>query len=1675
MVVSRNEVINQSDRKTVDNIELNGHLNALTKPPENLRDILLNVTNSSEVLYGKRLSYLNNFVKLLDSVSDDDKLGFTISEIVYCLRVALVDNSKELRAGCLRALRYLLRNSTTLQTMLDLQIDILVGRCLDFCQDNDVERIQSMRFIRRILTVAPQLFPQSLANVLVAIANDGDSERDRLQRACLATLCELAIKNTDVFAQAGGIATLIRNILDSQVDRINESVIMTIMHLLNYPHTRCHLRSSLDLEQILAPFTDLNYKHTGEASDQHQSEEREIMFRSSRLAIISMLRSWPGMIRLCKPESGGLHSLINILCIPNEETRKHIMTLIFHLFHLHVPDWTDDFFVAIITSDASHWQSSWSLSEGFVVEEAKVILPHLASSRTNLVENHNALLLSAFINAGLLESLVEVITSGSDHLATMATVLLGELLHLANRLLPPECSHHYHCLPTLMSIAAAFNIPPLQRNRANAAVNHLNTLHEVKKTGNVPRSLFLDNIMSHQRDLANERKSDKAAKEDLKQFLNKDLEEAIKNSNVLTDEAIKWNWDLLSTIFKWSSLVLSKSEDANVVKFLRNIAYFYRPQSNLFCRKPLDKIKVRSQELQQYTVVGIQFVHFLVCSIEPECQRILSELVEDIVDCIGEILLSPTNSVSGQAVFSPHSLHTTLSQDYMLFLGTLSGSLQGEKILEKHGAFQYFLDLCTLSHHDSLLRLIITCLDYKRDGLARVILTKMLSSSVDAVRLYTTSHLRVLLRARIPYFHNWGMELLVMQLYDKNKAIALESVDIIDEACEDEANLHSLVQIRPTVLHMGDRGAILLTRFLSTTTGFRYLSEVNFVNHELQKWFNSFNKRYVVLVETQMNEAFTSYIKPMYEGAFVRRSRDDRKNKDVFVPAHLYGQLVQHKGGADLIDEEDYLSQFCRTIHCPDMVTCDGVLTLKAALWAVGHIGSSNWGLKLLEREEIIPDIIRLAEECEVFSVRGTCFNVLGLLAKTKQGSGILSKLGWESIRHSRNEQWPVVEEQEGIFSEKELVESTSMSSFDSVSTRTNSPSPYQFDESIVNQEPESLFFVTGDNVAVSPKSTFFLSIDDKGEHKLATGAQKAPHLESSVRSKNKDKIGFPLYQAADTDGYSKCNSGIRREIAANQDRRIPRTNDLRRVKTMPSMEGNDDSLLKSPLQKIRSNSDSKARSRNVITNSHSQHSIQTKPRTLTDSAYPPPANTARDRSQSLKFRSNSNESSGRGSAGSKSRSESFTTDTTQTSGVSSMLSHPSSPHHDSSMTSLSTVMSGQTVKTVHSSDATRRQYNLHRTPSFTQRVSRTLPRSFGKNSGGTFETNAVFTSRRDANGYAALRALQLHRRLSVDDCGLINTFQDDHLTNSKFPLSRSSGSLTGFISNSMPCIPSPKANQRITSAVGGYMGLCLPVDVHLIFHDDESLYRQNFFKLVENCQSQQLQVTCVDNVRFTKHKNLSTSFPTLLPLSPQESSLPESYQSIGHVTRNSLQRDKYNSQQTDDDIHLRQFCFRCSKDDTDEENDYGRLRSVSECEPLDIKLDNLQVENSMEKGEFSMSPSSDVSNFSRLSSSKFTSYNSNHGYQLLRKELMQFISNMCSSVRRKAQEQGLLNLKEKFPHIFEDICLYSDVCHTLATHTFRLSARRFIQELFQEVKFDSIIDIPQAILADSNKVSNLE
>jgi rapamycin-insensitive companion of mTOR len=69
-------------------------------------------------------------------------------------------------------------------------------------------------------------------------------------------------------------------------------------------------------------------------------------------------------------------------------------------------------------------------------------------------------------------------------------------------------------------------------------------------------------------------------------------------------------------------------------------------------------------------------------------------------------------------------------------------------------------------------------------------------------------------------------------------------------------------------------------------------------------------------------------------------------------------------------------------------------LELKAALWGCGHVATSPSGISLLAEQGIVHAVLHLAQNCPVYSVRGTAFYVLGLMATTFEGANLLSKAG---------------------------------------------------------------------------------------------------------------------------------------------------------------------------------------------------------------------------------------------------------------------------------------------------------------------------------------------------------------------------------------------------------------------------------------------------------------------------------------------------------------------------------------------------------------------------------------------------------------------------------------------------------------------------------------------------------
>lgn len=590
----------------------------------------------------------------------------------------------QVRAGALRVSRYALKTSNDLETFNNLQLPFLVCRSLDILLKNEEERIQALKLIRKMISISPELLSPSLVRCLVALGDTSmieNSKPDRIVRACLATLSEIGVLNPTLLIVCNGVSVLTRNVLECDSPRIAESLVGVLLYLLEYPQTR--RIAGVRLDCLAAPYCDFTYRLG--IMDKNK-DARDLRFKCSRLALLSVLRSWAGTLEFCNPnKASGLKSIIDILYLNQLEVRKAILDLMYELLGLPQPAWTDEYSVALAAVDPSDYQDSWRLAEGFVAMEGRAVLPSLASKVPNICEIHQAFLVYCFIENGILNALVEVIVSSDTFISVRATILLAKLLQLINTMLPADICNTSPSLPSLISKATEGN------HQAKAAVSALQTYNQMLRNRPAACSLYLDIIIQNgeliksrlfKREIDAQQSLSKSASISLFERIRTDSigasstdasgpfwdyydamndssslsgetevkksrskrskllrqkvlgffekfrenERLIKDSMVLTNiDPKKWDWDIIVTIFRNKSL--STKLDENQLKFIKTLTHYFKPSSNNFSHMELGL----SRLLPPNVNVGIELVDYLLEQIdELEYMRILTDFCSDI-------------------------------------------------------------------------------------------------------------------------------------------------------------------------------------------------------------------------------------------------------------------------------------------------------------------------------------------------------------------------------------------------------------------------------------------------------------------------------------------------------------------------------------------------------------------------------------------------------------------------------------------------------------------------------------------------------------------------------------------------------------------------------------------------------------------------------------------------------------------------------------------------------------------------------------------------------------------------------------------------------------------------------------------------------------------------------------
>lgn len=86
----------------------------------------------------------------------------------------------------------------------------------------------------------------------------------------------------------------------------------------------------------------------------------------------------------------------------------------------------------------------------------------------------------------------------------------------------------------------------------------------------------------------------------------------------------------------------------------------------------------------------------------------------------------------------------------------------------------------------------------------------------------------------------------------------------------------------------------------------------------------------------------------------------------------------------------------CERVTLGRYATDIELIELKEAIFALSHACTSRIGLKQVTDMDpiLVPKLILLTKHCDVYSIRATAFQALGLIGSTKAGADLLYTLG---------------------------------------------------------------------------------------------------------------------------------------------------------------------------------------------------------------------------------------------------------------------------------------------------------------------------------------------------------------------------------------------------------------------------------------------------------------------------------------------------------------------------------------------------------------------------------------------------------------------------------------------------------------------------------------------------------
>ncbi|KAI1355738.1 Rapamycin-insensitive companion of mTOR, N-term-domain-containing protein [Xylaria sp. FL0043] len=978
---SRNDGLHQNGLRSPPSASRSGVGSDADEPAESPTFALAEILQALEVEGMAPEYYVGRANNLVDLFKRYPTLKYDLVWSIFGDRMQfiLLSGSREVVAAGYRMLRYAISDLASLKKIRALNTDYMVVVSLAKDRKADVEREQALKFVRAFLDVKDGVreISRALVRAIVSVAEHAE---DRLRPICIETLAEILLRDPALLIAAGGLVP-ISEALGEGTYKSPESLSAVLLFLLDAPQTRRFIRAGYDLEVMFTAFTDSLFLYEG-------------VVKQNAKAISLAMKTWSGLMSLSMFNFRAIKSLVSSLMLPNNTIRDTILDLLYSLLRIKPPSWATSYLAGrrLTTYGRVTTLKSTVPNKGEMAYEDEGV-------EQNFVEHYTALLLAVFIKSDMMPNLLEVAQHAEDPmLKRKSTLLIGETLKLASRILPPSWSSELQLLPELFSAAAKFDDEG--RFNATGIVYQISsvsrTLHRSSAAGYTASGLPSAGAVELAGSLEDAHKHGNSVNTDDATF-----RQLLIDSGVLSStNPAKWKWDIMLKLIEGPLTNSKRLEEAiKASKFIKSVVGFYRPFKYRFSEVP------STRSAQKYVRVGCALIHTLLQT--PEGVKYLtdSKLLRQIAECLAQC--DPTSGLTAQyPVFAKERLIDTLAGGYLAMLGVLSSDPKGVQMLERWRIFNMMYHIIDFKQRPDLIKLILSNLDYSLQGHPRILLSKALTAGTKDMRIHATNVLRkyatsqrIAPSGQIISDAKWAIQLLVTQLYDPEIEVCATAVKILEKACNSKPLLEYIVECRPALDHLGEIGAPLLLRFLSTSIGYHYLDGLDYISNEMDDWFLGRNDTYVSLIEASLARSFFesaddhSNRLSMYEDVDVDGDHDSQ------IPPHFYRELTRTKEGCQLLEDKGHFQEFASTIREYGMQSDDPELItkVKGCLWAVGNVGSMELGAPFLESTDVVERIVHIAKAHDIMSLRGTAFFVLGLISRSVHGLEILSEHGWLS------------------------------------------------------------------------------------------------------------------------------------------------------------------------------------------------------------------------------------------------------------------------------------------------------------------------------------------------------------------------------------------------------------------------------------------------------------------------------------------------------------------------------------------------------------------------------------------------------------------------------------------------------------------------------------------------------